>query len=69
MREADRPLSRGDIYDRLWATQGGLSLNVVDVYIGYLRTKLGDIARIGGPRIVTVRGRGFMLDLRETGFR
>ncbi|KAA2237493.1 response regulator transcription factor [Salinarimonas soli] len=69
MQEANRPLSRGDIYDRLWATQGGLSLNVVDVYIGYLRTKLGDIARTGGPLIVTVRGRGFMLDLRDAGFQ
>jgi DNA-binding response OmpR family regulator len=68
MREAGRPLSRGDIYDRLWANQGGLSLNVVDVYIGYLRTKLGDVARLGGPVIVTVRGRGFMLDLRAAGF-
>ncbi len=69
MQEANRPLSRGEIYDRLWASQGGLSLNVVDVYIGYLRTKLGDIARLGGPLIVTVRSRGFMLDLRETGFQ
>lgn len=69
MHDANRPLSRGDIYDQLWATQGGLSLNVVDVYIGYLRTKLGDIARVGGPLIVTVRGRGFMLDLRDPGFQ
>jgi two-component system OmpR family response regulator len=64
MREPNKPLSRGEIFDMLWATQGGLSLNVVDVYVGYLRTKLGDIARHGGPHIVTVRGRGFMLELR-----
>ena len=69
MHDPNRPLSRGDIFDRLWATQGGLSLNVVDVYVGYLRTKLGDIARVGGPIIVTVRGRGFMLDLRSADFR
>ncbi|GJD52065.1 Response regulator MprA [Methylobacterium crusticola] len=69
MEQASRPVTRGDIFDRLWATQGGLSLNVVDVYVGYLRTKLGDIVRLGGPTIVTVRGRGFMLDLREAGFR
>jgi DNA-binding response OmpR family regulator len=65
MRTPNRPLSRGDIFDRLWAAHGGLSLNVVDVYVGYLRTKLGEITRAGGPAIVTVRGRGFMLDLRE----
>ena len=69
MQEPNQPLSRGDIFDRLWATQGGLSLNVVDVYVGYLRIKLGDIARIGGPAIVTVRGRGFMLDLKDPGYR
>jgi DNA-binding response OmpR family regulator len=63
MHHANRPLSRGDLFDRLWARQGGLSLNVVDVYVGYLRTKLSDIARAGGPAIVTVRGRGFMLEL------
>ena len=68
MRTPNRPVSRGDIFDELWATHGGLSLNVVDVYVGYLRTKLGDIARIGGPMIVTVRGRGFMLDLRDPSF-
>jgi DNA-binding response OmpR family regulator len=65
MKNPNRPLSRGDIFDQLWASQGGLSLNVVDVYVGYLRTKLGDIARNGGPVITTVRGRGFMLDLRQ----
>ncbi len=69
MEQASRPVTRGDIFDRLWASQGGLSLNVVDVYVGYLRTKLADIVRAGGPSLVTVRGRGFMLDLHESGFR
>ncbi len=63
MQGPNRPMSRGEIFDRLWAGQGGVSLNVVDVYVGYLRGKLGDISRIGGPSITTVRGRGFMLDL------
>ena len=63
MQSANHPVSRSDIFDRLWATQGGASLNVVDVYVGYLRSKFGDITRVGGPTIGTVRGRGFMLDL------
>lgn len=62
MESPNRPIARGDIFDRLWLDQGGASLNVVDVYIGYLRGKLGDIAQIGGPAISTVRGRGFMLE-------
>ena len=69
MSRANQPISRGEIFDRLWAAHGGLSLNVVDVYLGYLRTKLGDITRIGGPIISTVRGLGFLLDLREPVYR
>jgi len=69
MDKANQPVSRGDIFDKLWAGQGGLSLNVVDVYVGYLRTKLSDFVRLGGPVIVTVRGRGFMLDLKGQDFR
>lgn len=69
MDHANQPVSRGDIFDKLWAGQGGLSLNVVDVYVGYLRTKLSDFVRLGGPVIVTVRGRGFMLDLKGQDFR
>ena len=59
----NKPIARGDIFDRLWHEQGSVSLNVVDVYIGYLRSKLGEIALVGGPTIATVRGRGFMLEL------
>ena len=69
MEQVNKPVSRGDIFDKLWATQGGLSLNVVDVYVGYLRSKLSDFVRLGGPVIVTVRGKGFMLDLRGQDFR
>ena len=62
MLSANKPIARGDIFDRLWLDAGGASLNVVDVYVGYVRGKLGDIARGGGPTIATVRGRGFMLE-------
>ncbi|MFG1347601.1 response regulator transcription factor [Xanthobacter autotrophicus DSM 431] len=63
MGSPNRPVPRGEIFDRLWANQGGASLNVVDVYVGYLRTKLAPISKAGGPQVATVRGRGFMLDL------
>lgn len=63
MESPNKPIARGDIFDRLWLDQGGASLNVVDVYVGYLRSKLGDIVRTGGPSISTVRGRGFMLEI------
>ena len=62
MASPNKPIARGDIYDRLWPGQGGASLNVVDVYIGYLRHKLADVTRGGGPAIATVRSRGFMLE-------
>ena len=62
MGSPNKPTARGDIFDRLWLDQGGASLNVVDVYVGYLRSKLGDIVKVGGPTIATVRGRGFMLE-------
>ena len=63
MENANHPVCRGDIYDQLWGDQGCTSLNVVDVYLGYLRTKFTEITRVGGPFISTVRGRGFMLDM------
>ena len=53
-------LSRGDIFDSLWASEGTSSENVVDVYIGYLRKKLGSIPDFGFE-INTIRNRGFHL--------
>ena len=67
MRAPNKPLARGDIYDKLWPDQGSNSLNVVDVYVGYLRHKLAEVTRRGGPGIVTVRGRGFMLETGKAG--
>ena len=69
MASIGKPVSRADIFERLWASQGGLSLNVVDVYIGYLRSKMAEFVRFGGPTLVTVRGKGFMLELRGADYR
>lgn len=57
---ANRLVSRGEIFDALWAGEGGSSENVVDVYIGYLRRKLAPLEAFG-VQIRTIRGRGFML--------
>jgi DNA-binding response OmpR family regulator len=62
MRHAGEPLARADIFAALWAGHGGASLNVVDVYVGYLRHKLAEALPGGGHLIVTVRGRGFMFE-------
>ncbi len=56
-----RVLSRGEIFDTLWAVDGTSSENVVDVYVGYLRKKLA-LAKGFGFEIQTIRNRGFVLD-------
>lgn len=61
MRHAGQPLSRTEIFDALWEGQGGASINVVDVYVGYLRRKLDAVGGAGKSLLRTVRGVGFML--------
>lgn len=65
MRRADEPLSRTAIFDALWEGHGGVSINVVDVYVGYLRRKLANPAGDGKPLIQTVRGVGFVFRTPE----
>jgi DNA-binding response OmpR family regulator len=60
MRNAGRPLSRAEIFEAMWAGQGGAAVNVVDVYVGYLRRKLAGNGGTETP-IRTIRGRGFLL--------
>lgn len=59
-RHAGAPVARGEIFDTLWASDGSTNENVVDVYIGYLRKKLG--AHDFGIEIKTIRNRGFLLE-------
>lgn len=68
MENVGRPISRTALYDRLWADHGGSSMNVVDVYIGYLRSKMTDFVQCGGPILTTVRGKGFMLERCGPGY-
>jgi len=58
------PCSRADLLAEVWAKEPGVSANVVDVYVGYLRTKL---ERIGATaRIDSVRGVGYRLVLPKS---
>lgn len=52
MRHADRVVGKVELRDHVWDGSGE-DLNVVEVYVGYLRRKLGR------PAIVTVRGAGY----------
>lgn len=56
-------VSRTDIWEHVYEFTSSASSNVVDVYIGYLRKKLGQQDR---PALIhTVRGRGYVLGARS----
>lgn len=55
LRHADRVLSREQLLSRVWGYDFDPGSNIVDVYIGYLRTKLGS------EHIETVRGMGYRM--------
>ncbi len=55
MRHAGKVLSREQLLSRVWGYDFDPGSNVVDVYVGYLRAKLG------ATRIETVRGMGYRL--------
>jgi two-component system, OmpR family, response regulator MprA len=56
MRNPRQVLSRSQILDVVWGHDLGATSNVVDVYVGYVRAKLGE------PRLIhTVRGVGYVL--------
>jgi two-component system OmpR family response regulator len=56
-RQPGRVVSRAELLDEIWADYDG-SPNIIDVYVGYLRKKLGRAL------IRTVRGSGFVLEPR-----
>jgi DNA-binding response OmpR family regulator len=59
LRNANRVLSRDEIAQHIWAFDFSAMSNVIDVYIGNLRRKLGDDSE---PRLLrTVRGSGYLL--------
>jgi two-component system OmpR family response regulator len=54
-RRPGRVVSRSELLDEVWSDYEG-SPNITDVYVGYLRKKLGRAV------IRTVRGSGFVLE-------
>ncbi len=59
MRQSDRVLTRSEILDHVWDWAYDGTSNVIDVYVRYLRQKIGEGP--GVPRIETVRGVGYAL--------
>jgi DNA-binding response OmpR family regulator len=57
-----RSVSRAMLLERVWNMPPDSSTNVVDVYVNYLRRKLGDYGT--RPLIQTVRGEGYAIALR-----
>ena len=58
MRHQGEVLTRTQIAERVWGLDFYHESNVVDVYVGYLRRKLGQARSL----IRTIRGMGFMLE-------
>jgi two-component system OmpR family response regulator len=55
MRRPDRVVSKIELLDHVWDAAAETAPNVVEVYVGYLRRKLGR------DRLQTVRGAGYRL--------
>jgi DNA-binding response OmpR family regulator len=64
-RHAGKVLSRTQLSEHVWDMNFEPSSNVVDVYIGYLRSKVDKPFEV--PLIKTVRGHGYMLDVPVEG--
>ena len=59
IRHAGQVLTRQQILDAVWGAEPDVYSNVVDLYVHYLRRKLGELGR--ADRLRTVRGVGYTL--------
>ena len=55
LRQGDRVVAKGELLEHVWDSAAEVAPNAVEVYVGYLRRKIG----VG--RLVTVRGVGYRL--------
>jgi DNA-binding response OmpR family regulator len=58
-RNVGRPVTRAELATEIWRMRGDNGTNVVDVYVSYLRRKLGSVGR--QSLIRSVRGVGYEL--------
>jgi two-component system response regulator PrrA len=63
LREPGRVFTRDQLLDRVWGRDAAVEPNVVETYVSYLRTKLGE----AGPRplIRTIRRVGYTARIDE----
>lgn len=59
IRHAGQVVTRQQILDQVWGAEPDVYSNVVDLYVSYLRRKLGELDR--AERLRTVRGVGYTL--------
>ena len=59
IRHAGQVMTRQQILDAVWGAEPDVYSNVVDLYVHYLRRKLGELGR--AERLRTVRGVGYTL--------
>jgi len=59
IRHANQVVTRQQILDQVWGAEPDVYSNVVDLYVSYLRRKLGELDR--AERLRTVRGVGYSL--------
>lgn len=57
LRRAGSPVTRRELADHVWSDSVAPQSNVIDVYVSYLRRKLGPAGRL----VRTVRGAGYAL--------
>jgi two-component system, OmpR family, response regulator len=55
LRQGGRAVSKSELLDHVWDNAADTAQNAVEVYVGYLRRK------VGAERLVTVRGAGYRL--------
>jgi DNA-binding response OmpR family regulator len=55
IRNAGRAIGKAELLDHVWDSAAEVAPNAVEVYVGYLRRK------IGNDRLITVRGVGYRL--------